>query len=326
MKTHSRRTVLAAIAAATLTPAPSVFAQAAFPSKPIRIIVPYAPGGFTDIVARLVGQKLSTRLGQPVIVENKTGGSTAIGAEFVAKAAPDGHTLLMGVTTTLSTNPFLFKKLPYKPSDFAPIALTGLTPFVLMAHPSLGAGTVKELMELAKTKPDSLNVATLGIGSSTHLVLAMFNAASGSKITDVPYKGSGPAMTDLLAGHIPLYFDALPTSLSAIKSGQLKPIAVTSEQRSAAAPAVPTFREAGVKDMVAYSWYGLLAPAATPPAVLDTLNKATNEAMQSKEIQDKMAADGALAPTLSRKQFETLIAEHTKTWQNIIAPLNISLD
>jgi tripartite-type tricarboxylate transporter receptor subunit TctC len=324
----TRRTALAALTAAVATSVLPAFAQGAagFPARPIKIVVPYAAGGFTDIVARLVAQKMSESLKQPVIVDNKPGASTIIGAEMVARSAPDGYTLLMGVTTTLSTNPFLFKKLPYQPSDFKPVALTGLTPFVLMAHPSVGISTVRELIQHAKAKPKTLTAATLGNGSSTQLVLAMLQAATGTSIVDVPYKGSAPAMTDLLAGHVDMYFDALPTSLASMRSGQLKAIAVTSEARSKAAPSVPTFRESDVKDMVAYSWYGLLAPAGTPDAIVELLGKAANEAMETPAIQQKLEAEGALAPVISPRQFGELIQEHTKTWGRVIGPLNIRLD
>ena len=205
----TRRRTLQALAATAALPG---IARAAWPDKPIRIIVPYAPGGFTDIVSRLVAQKMSARFGQPVVVENKAGGSTMIGAEYVARSAPDGYTLLMAVTTTLSTNPFLFKKLSYRMSDFEPIALTGLTPFVLSAHPSVPANTVKELIALEKAKPGTLSLATLGTGSSTHLVGAMFNEAAGVNLTYIPYKGAGPALSDLMAGHVQLFFDGIATS------------------------------------------------------------------------------------------------------------------
>jgi len=297
-----------------------------YPSRPIRVVVPYAPGGFTDIVSRLVAQKISTSLGQPVVVENKAGASTILGAETVARSPADGYTLLMAVTTTLSTNPLLFKKLPYKTTDFTPVALTGLTPFVLMAHPSVMAKNVKDLVALEKARPGSLNVATLGTGASTHLVAAMFHSVTGARLQDVPYKGAGPALNDLLAGHVQLYFDAISTSLPHIRSGQLKPIALTAEQRSAVAPQVPTFAELGYPEMVAYSWYGLLAPAGTPPAVVATLNKAVNDALQSPDVRAKLVSEGATAPIVSPAQFGQLIEAHTKTWAKVIAPLNIQLD
>lgn len=308
----------------------TAFAQDAqtrnFPDKPIRIVVPYAPGGFTDIVSRLIAQKMTAKLRQAVVVENKSGASTILGAEMVAKAPADGYTLLMAVTTTLSTNPLLFKKLPYKTSDFTPIALTGLTPFVLLAHPSVAAATVKELVALEKSKPGSLNVATLGAGASTQLVAEMFTTVTGVKLTAVPYKGAGPALNDLVAGHVQLYFDGIATGAPHVKSGQLKGIGLTGETRSPAAPSLPTFVELGYPEMVAYSWYGLLAPAGTPAAIIDVLNKATNEALQMPDVRARVAADGAQAPIMSPQQFGELIASHTRTWGKIIAPLNIQLD
>lgn len=319
----TRRHCLQALAATAAWPG---LARAAWPEKPIRIIVPYAPGGFTDIVSRLVAQKMTARLGQPVVVENKAGGSTAIAAEAVARAAPDGLTLLMAVTTTLSTNPFLFKKLPYKAADFVPVALTGLTPFVLSAHPSVPANTVQELIALAKAKPDSLNMATLGTGSSTHLVGAMFNGLAGTDIRYIPYKGAGPALSDLSAGHVQLYFDGIATSAPLFRAGKLKGLAITSEARSPAAPQVPTFAEAGLPGMMAASWYGLLAPAGTPAAVVEVLNQATNEALQAPDVRARVEQDGALAPTLSPRQFGELIERHTQQWGRVIAPLNIQLD
>lgn len=319
----NRRYCVQALAATAAWPG---IARAAWPDKPIRIIVPYAPGGFTDIVSRLVAQKLTTRLGQPVIVENKAGASTSIGAEMVAKSAPDGYTLLMAVTTTLSTNPFLFKKLSYKPTDFTPVALTGLTPFVLSAHPSVPANTVKELIALEKAKPGTLNLATLGTGSSTHLVGEMFNGVAGLKLPFIPYKGAGPALSDLMAGHVSLFFDGIATSAPQFRAGKLKGIAISAETRSPAAPQVPTFAESGLPEMQASSWYGLLAPAGTPTAVIDALNQATNEALQAADVRARVEQDGAAAPALSARQFGDLIDQHTRNWGRIIAPLNIQLD
>lgn len=297
-----------------------------YPNKPIHIIVPYAPGGFTDIVSRLVAQKMTNKLGQPVVVDNKAGASTILGAEFVAKAPADGYTLLMAVTTTLSTNQFLFKKLPYKSSDFTPVALTGLTPFLLLAHPSVSANNVEELKAMEKSKPGSLNVATLGAGASTQLVAEMFTAVTGVKLTPIPYKGAGPALSDLIAGHVQLYFDGIATGAPNIRSGRLKGIALTAETRSPALPSLPTFAELGYPKMIAHSWYGLLAPAGTPPEVVIMLNKAVNEALQMPDVRARVVADGAEAPIMSPQQFGKLIDSHTKAWEAIIKPLNIQLD
>lgn len=320
-----RGALSSAIAAISFAAASSAFAQA-YPDKPIRIIVPYAPGGFTDIVSRLVAKEMTQSLGQPVIVENKSGASTVIGAEYVSKATPDGYTLLMAVTTTLSTNPYLFKKLPYKSSDFEPVALAAMTPFVLSAHPSVPANNLKELVALNKDKPGTLNLATLGAGGSSQLVGAMFQTTTGIKMTEVGYKGAGPAIADLLAGHVQFFFDGIATSAPQYRSGRLKGIGITSDKRSPALPDLPTFVEQGLPNMKAYSWYGLVAPAGTPAPVIATLNKAMNAALQVPEVSARIASDGAQAPILSPKEFGNLIDEHSKVWEKIIKPLNIQLD
>ncbi|GAA4416111.1 MFS transporter [Advenella faeciporci] len=297
-----------------------------YPDKPIKIVVPYAPGGFTDILARLLSQKLSDQLKQPVIVENKPGASTIIGAESVARAKPDGYTLLMAVTTTLSSNPHLFSKLPYKLADFKPVALAGLTPFVLVANPSVPANNVQELVSYAQTHPGKLSTATLGNGSSTHLVLSMFRSATDVNIIDVPYRGASLALSDLVAGHVDLFFDALSTSLPHLQAGRLKAIALASEERQETAPSVPTFHESGTPEMLAYSWYGLLAPAGTPDHIVEILNKTVNEALASPEIQERFRAEGAEARMISSQAFGELIEAHSKTWGDIITALNIKLD
>lgn len=301
-------------------------ARAAWPERPIRIVVPYAVGGFTDRLARLVGAGLSQRLGQPVVVENKPGASTMLGADAVARAPADGYTLLMATTSTLSTNPLLFRKMPFKPGDLTPVALAGLTPFVLVAHPSVPADDVAGLVSYARANPGKLNLAMLGVGSSTHLVDAMFRAAAKVDIPDVPYKGSGPASTDLIAGHVQLNFDAVATAIARIKGGKLKGLGITSEARSPLLPSVPTFKESGLPAMVAYSWYGLVAPAATPPAIVEQLNREVNAVLATPEVQATLASNGATAPQLSAAGFKGLIDEHTRGWEAIVKPLNIQLD
>jgi tripartite-type tricarboxylate transporter receptor subunit TctC len=299
---------------------------AAYPDRPIRIVVPYAVGGFTDILARLIGTKLAEKLGQPVVIENKPGASTMLGADLVAKSQADGHTLLMATTSTLSTNPLLFKKMPFKVSDFAPVALAGLTPFVLVAHPSVAANDLKSLIAYAKANPGKLNLAMLGQGSSTHLVDEMFRSAADVNIPDVPYKGSGPANIDLLAGHVQLAFDAISTALPRIRAGQLKGLAISSEARLPMAPELPSFKESGLPQMIAYSWYGLLAPAMTPAATVEKINRAVNEVLRAPEVQAQLDASGGRAPFMSNRQFGELIEEHTRVWAKVIKPLNIQLD
>ena len=319
----TRRRWLQMLAATTLLPGQ---ARAAWPDKPLRIVVPYAPGGFTDILARLIASRLAERLGQPVVVENKPGAATMLGADAVAKAAPDGHTLLMATTSTLSTNPLMFRKMPFKTTDFVPVALTGLTPFVLVAHPSVPASDAAGLVAHARAHPGKLNLAMLGVGSSTHLVDEMFRTAANVNIPDVPYKGSGPANADLLAGHVQLAFDAVATAIPRIRSGKLKGLAITSETRSAQLPEVPTFKESGLPQVVAYSWYGLMAPAGTPATVVESLNRHVNEILRSPEAQAQLDTQGASATRLSPAQFGELIDEHTRVWARVVKPMNLQLD
>lgn len=314
---------LALLPALALLPTP---ARAAWPDKPLRIVVPYAAGGFTDILSRLLATRLGERLGQPVVVENKPGAATMLGADAVAKSPPDGHTLLMATTSTLSTNPLLFRKMPFKTTDFVPVALAGLTPFVLVAHPSVPAQDAAALVAHARANPGKLNLAMLGVGSSTHLVDELFRTAAGVDIPDVPYKGSGPANVDLLAGHVQLTFDAVATAIPRVRSGKLKGLGITSDARSPLLPDVPTFKESGLPQVVAYSWYGLMAPAGTPPAVVEQINRTVNEILRTPEIQTQLDANGASAPKLTAAQFGELIDEHTRLWARIVKPLNLQLD
>ena len=321
-----KRRLLITMLAAAAGVLPAVPARAAWPDKPVRIVVPYAAGGFTDVLARLLATQLQARLQQPVVVENKPGASTMLGADVVAKSAPDGHTLLMATTSTLSTNPLLFRKMPFKPTDLAPVALAGLTPFVLVAHPSVPAQDAAGLVAYARANPGKLNFAMLGPGSSTHLVDEMLRSAAKVDIPDVPYKGSGPANSDLLAGHVQLNFDAVATAAPRVRAGQLKGLGITSDTRSALLPGVPTFKELGLPQMLAWSWYGLVAPAATPAPVVEQINRAVNDALRLPELQAQLEANGATAPQLSAKAFGELIDEHTRVWERIVRPLNLQLD
>lgn len=301
-------------------------ARAVSPVKPLRIVVPYAAGGFTDILSRLLASRLAERLGLPVVVENKPGAATMIGADAVAKSPADGQVLLMATTSTLSTNPLMYRKMPFAVADFAPVALAGLTAFVLVAHPSVPANDVSGLVSHARANPGKLNLAMLGVGSSTHLVDEMLRKAAGVDIPDVAYKGSGPANADLLAGHVQLAFDAVSTAIPRIRAGQLKGLGLTADARSPLLPNLPTFKESGLPQMLAYSWYGLMAPAATPSAVIDRLNAVVNEVLRTPELQAQLEANGATAPLLSPRQFGELIAEHTQVWERIVRPMNLQLD
>jgi tripartite-type tricarboxylate transporter receptor subunit TctC len=300
-------------------------AHAAWPDKPLRIVVPYAAGGFTDILSRLLATRLGERLGQPVVVENKPGAATMLGADAVAKSPPDGHTLLMATTSTLSTNPLMFRKMPFKTTDFVPVALAGLTPFVLVAHPSVPGQDAAALVAHARANPGQAESGDAGcrlVDPSGRRTVP----PAGVVIPDVPYKGSAPANTDLLAGHVQLTFDAVATAIPRIKAGRLKGLGITSDTRSPLLPDVPTFKESGLAQVVAYSWYGLMAPAGTPPGVVEQTNRLVNEILRTPEIQTQLDANGASAPKLTAAQFGELIDEHTRLWARIVKPLNLQLD
>ena len=264
---------LLAIAVAALVTLPA--AGQDYPSKPIRVIVPFAPGGNVDITARAIAPALGEALGQTVVVENRTGAGGTLGADIVAKAAPDGYSLLMGSNSTVSVAPALYPKNPYHPvRDFAPIGLAAATPFVLVAHPSVPAQSAKELVELARAKPGSITMASGGNGSSNHLVGELFQSVSGIKLLHVPYKGAGAAGADLLGGQVQILFDQLSASTANIKSGRLRAMAVTSTSRAAVVPDVPTMQELGIRGMDVINITGLLAPAGSPVEIVAKLNAA----------------------------------------------------
>ena len=263
-----------------------------FPTRPIRFVAPYVPGGGVDFVSRVIATKLSETIGQQVIVENRPGGGTNIGSELVARAAPDGYTLLVGgVPNTVNT--VFFKKLPYDViKDFAPVTQTTTAPNILAVHPSLPVRTVKDLIALAKTRRGELTFASAGIGSSNHLSGELFRVMAGVDIIHVPYKGGGAAVTDLLAGQVSMYFGTTPSTLPHVRSGKLRALAVTSLKRSRATPDIPTMSEAALPGFENAAWHGLLAPAATPPAVIDKLHTEVVRVLRMPEIIERMAAQG----------------------------------
>jgi tripartite-type tricarboxylate transporter receptor subunit TctC len=271
------------------------FAQS-YPSKPIKFIVPYPPGGPLDTVARLTGQRLSERLGQPVIVENKAGAGGNLGADFVAKSAADGYTILMGAVATHAINPTLYKKMPYDAQkDFVAVTLLVSTPNVLVVNPSVKATTVKEFIALAKAEPNKLNFGSGSNGSAGHLAGELFKSMAGVEMTHVPYKGGAPATTDLLAGQIQLMFDNLANAMPNIKSGKLRALAVTTEKRSAFASDLPTIAESGLAGFDICTWFGVFAPAGTPKEIVTKLNEEFNRAIRESAIKEKLDAMGAEA-------------------------------
>src|SRR5467141_3678641 len=283
---------LKACALAAAAVAANVHADA-YPARPIRMIVAFPPGGGTDIVGRMLAQKLGETLGQNVIVENHGGAGGNIGTELAARAAPDGYTLLMGNVAPNAINVSLFKGLPFDPvADFAPVSLVASTPNILVVHPSTPARTVKEVIALAKAKPGTLNFASAGVGSSSHLAGELFRILAGADIVHVPYKGAGPAMVDVLSGQVQLYFATMPAAMPHVKSGKLVPVAVTSARRSQALPDLPTIAESGVPGYEASTWYGVLAPAHTPSAVVARLHGNIVKVLADAALHARLADQG----------------------------------
>ena len=266
-----------------------------YPARPVTFIVPFPPGGGTDISARTVAAKLAAKWGQSVVVENRAGAAGILGADAVARARPDGYTLLIANVGTQSINPSLYPKLPYNPDTaFAPISLICELPFVLMASPSFAPNTVKELVAYARANPEKVTFASSGQGGSPHLTAEIFQLATGTRLTHVPYKGGGPAMTDLMAGHVDLLFASVLEGSGHIKAGKLKGLAVTHAKRSPALPDVPTLAEAGVKGAESGSWIALLAPAGTPSAVIQRVSMDIKEAVGAADVREKLIAQGAM--------------------------------
>ncbi|WP_157664870.1 tripartite tricarboxylate transporter substrate binding protein [Bordetella genomosp. 9] len=289
-----------------------------YPNAPVRLIVPFAPGGFTDVVARLLAEKLGARLGQPVVVENRVGAGSTIGADYVAKSAPDGYTLAL-VSTTHVIGPWLYKKLPYDAiGSFTPIIKLVDSPYVLVVNPSLPAKTVGELIALAKARPGRLDYASSGNGSSQHLAAALFATMAGIKINHVPYRGSGQALNDIIGGQVSMGFLGVTAALPQIAAGRLRPLGVTTRQRSPDLPGVPTLDEAGVQGYEATIWLGLLAPAGTPKPVIDTLHDATAAVMQDPEARKALAAAGLTLSLSSENEFAELLKSESAKWGKVV--------
>jgi len=317
-----RTTGFAVLLAAVAT---SAFAQG-YPSKPAKVIVPYPPGGPTDIVARVVSQKLSDQMGQQFIVENRPGAGGNIGAEAVAKGPADGYTLLVA-TTAHAINPSLFKSLGYNlMKDFAPVSQLTSGPLVIVAHLSLPAKNVQELIALGKAKPGTLNYASSGNGQSTHLSAELFATMSGIKMNHIPYKGSAPALTDVMGGQASLMFDTMLSAMPHVKNGKLKAIAVTSAARSPAAPDVPTVAESGLPGYEAIAWNGLLVPAGTPTDVVAKLNAELKKALDAPEVKDRFSAQGFGAAWNTREAFAKFIQSELDKWAKVVKVSGATLD
>ena len=313
-----------AAAAALGAAVPSVALAQAYPSKPVRVIVPFAPGGGSDAVGRVLGQKLGERLGQQFVVENRTGAGGSIGAAAVAKAAPDGYTLLLGSISEVALFPAVNPGAPYDPlRDFAPIGLAGVVPFVLVASETVPAPTVQALVGLAKAEPGKLAYGSAGNGSTTHLAMELFASMAGVRFTHIPYKGSAPVMTDLLNGTLQLALSTMPATLPHAKNPKVRMLAVTTATRAAAMPDVPTMQEAGVKGYATSLWTGLLAPAGTPPAVVDALSREMTAALADADVRAALTRQGAEPAPSTPAQFASQIRTDLETWRAVVKEAGI---
>jgi len=321
------RTLLALLLAACLPLLPAHAQDARYPSHSVTLVVPYPPGGSNDVFARELGKRLTEAWKVPVVVDNKPGAGGAIGAAFVSRAKPDGYTLLTGNVGTQSINPTLYKKLSYNPDTaFVPIGLFAELPFVLAVTNSLPANNVRELVALAKASPEKYSYASSGNGGSPHLSAETFKIATGTKILHVPYKGGGAAMTDLIAGNVHMLFASVLELSGHIKAGKLKALAITSKQRVAALPDVPTLEEAGVTGAESGSWIGLLAPAGTPKPVVDKVSQDLQKVLAMPDVQQQLLGQGAVAHGGTPADFANLIASDRKKYARIIIDNNLSAD
>jgi tripartite-type tricarboxylate transporter receptor subunit TctC len=308
------------------------YSQSAWPVKPVKIIVPFAPGGTTDLLARAMAPELSKAFGQTFIVENKAGAGGNVGADAVAKAPADGYTLLMGTVGTHGINVALYDKMPFDPvKDFAPITLVAGVPNVMVMNTekakSLNINSVADFIKVAKANPGKLNMASSGNGTSIHLAGELFKSMSGTYLVHFPYRGSGPALLDLVGGTMDVMFDNLPSALPHIKSGKLKALAVTSAQRSAVLPDVPTVEEAGkLKGFDASSWFGLLAPTGTPADVVTRLQQESAKALNSPAVKEKLLAQGAIPGGNSPQEFSIMIASEIKKWAQVVKVSGAKVD
>jgi tripartite-type tricarboxylate transporter receptor subunit TctC len=322
MTTITRRQLLAAVLGGIA--APALHAQGHWPARPVRIVVPFAPGGTTDLLARALAPELSRVFGQPFTVDNRAGAGGNIGAELVAKAEKDGHTLLMGTVGTHGINKALYKSLPYDPQkDFAPITLVAGVPNVMVVNAdkarAMNIRSVADFIRHAKANPGRLNMASSGNGTSIHLAGELFKSQTGIFMTHIPYRGSGPALSDMLAGTMDVMFDNLPSSMPHIKAGKLTALAVTSAERSAALPEVPTVAEAAqLKGFEASSWFGLLAPAGTPAEVVNRVQQETAKALGLPAVKERLLSQGAIPSGNTPQEFARLIDSEIQKWASVV--------
>ena len=296
----------------------AVIAQDYYPSKPIRLVVPFGAGGTTDVLARAIGQRLTEAWGQPVVVENRPGAGGNIGTESVAKSAADGYTMLL-ISVGFASNPALYSKLPFDPiKDFAPVTLVATTQNVLIVHPSVPARSARELIQLAKSRPGQLNFGSSGTGTSQHLAGELFKSMAGVQMQHVPYRGSAPALTALIGGEVSLMFNNLLTALPHVKAGRLRALAVTSAERSPAAPEIPTMAESGLPGYDVSTWYGLLVPAGTPKEIVARLNAEVVRILNLPELKERLRSQGADVIPSTPDQFAAHIRQEMVKWAQVV--------
>jgi tripartite-type tricarboxylate transporter receptor subunit TctC len=316
------RFFLAALLVALCT---SAGAQSDYPNRPLRLMVTVPPGGAADFIARLVGGKLSESLGQPVVVENRAGASGTIAADAVAKAPPDGYTLLQNSITTHGVGPHLYARLPYDPvKDFAPVSGLALLPLIMAVNTELPAKSVSELIKLSKGS--NLNFASSGNGGAPHMAAELFKSVTGAPLTHVPYKGSGPAVADLVGGRVQIMFDAAPSLIAHVRSGRLRVLGAASAERNRLLPEVPTFGELGYPKVAVSLWYGLLAPAGTPKPLVEKLNREAARALTSSDVRDKLQAQGAEPMPGTPEAFASFMQEEMAKWAPVVKQAGVKLD
>src|SRR3954463_9610864 len=314
-----------ALLAVFLLASSAALAQSDYPGRPLRLLVTVPPGGAADFIARLIGAKLAESLGQPVVVENRAGASGTIAAEAVARAPPDGYTLLQNSITTHGIGPHLFDKLPYDPvKDFAPVSGLALLPLIMSVNAELAAKDVKELIAYAKTH--SVNFASSGNGGAPHMAAELFKAGTGAPIVHVPYKGSGPAVADLVGGRVQIMFDAAPSLIAHVRSGKLRVLAAASTERNRLLPDVPTFAELGYPQVNVSLWYGLLAPAGTPRPVIDKLNRTIAQVLDAKDVTERLHAQGAEPMRGSPEDFAAFMRQEMAKWAPVVKAANVKAE
>ena len=327
MLTRRTAIALAALTASACALPGPVGAQDAYPLRPVTLIVPFPAGGSTDLVARLVAEKMSQELGQQIVVDNRGGAGGNVGSAAAAKADPDGYTLLMGTVATHALNPALYKNMPYDPvKDFAPVSLLVVVPNVLVVNPEFPAKSVAELIELAKAKPGEYSYASSGNGTPLHLSGELFKSMAGIDIVHVPYKGAGPALIDVMGGHVPIMFDNLPSSTEHIKAGKLRGLAVTTAERAPSMPDLPTVAESGLPGYETYTWNALFAPAGTPPEVIAKLNEAAVQAVADPQVQAKLKDVGASVVGSTPEQLAAHVQAELAKWAPVVKASGAQID